>query len=157
MAAADMHQTLLDLVAPVVGEDVVEVQQFFPGGRWKSGPMSLVRIGRSLLKSGRLDDKLPTLNVLVVTATRVVIYPTSTSGRTFHLGDQFGAWPRAQVKAAHEELELVIRPGTDFSAGGTTTRKKVVRLTLHTPDGDLVADLPAGEHPTQHIVEELQA
>jgi hypothetical protein len=30
-------------------------------------------------------------------------------------------------------------------------------MTLSTPDGDLVADLPASEHATRHIEKELDA
>jgi len=153
-----MRETLLEMVAPVIGEDVVEVQSFYPGGRWKRGSMSWMRLGRQVIGKGRLDDKLPTLNVLAVTPTRVVVYPTSTRTGAFTLGDEFGAWPRDSVRASAKSVEMTITPDIEaVSAGERSHSNKVLRMTLSTPDGELVADLPASEHATRHIEMELDA
>jgi hypothetical protein len=123
-----------------------------------------MRLGRKLVSRARVDDQLPKLNALVVTPTRVVIYPTSTRTGQFALGEPVADWPRGQLRASTEQVEMVIRPGyapsgpaDTISAGMRTHRKKVLRMTLQTPDGELVADLPAGEPPTKQVAEVLEA
>ena len=159
---SDMHDLVLKLVTPLVQGEVLEAQEFYPGGRWKQGSLPWSRLGRGLLKRSRLDDRLPTMNVLALTPSDVIVFPTGTRTGHFERGERFASWPRAQVSASKTEVEVVMRPGyvssgpaDTVSAGMRTHRKNVVRLTLTTPDGVLIADLPGGEPGTERIASEL--
>ena len=151
-----LEQTLLDMVKPVIIEDVVAVQRFIPGNRLnRPDPLHVGRLVRKLLGRGRLDDKLWTFeNVLAVTPTRVVVFGASTRTGRFALTRQFAEWPRAQIKTTAEEVKFVTGGGSE---GQSFHRQQMLRLTMHTPKGTFIADMEEGPaYPlTQRISREL--
>ena len=68
--------------------------------------------------------------------------------------DLVGAWPREQIRAQSQRVEL----STSSSNGGSPSHHKTFqRLTLTTPDGELVADLPASQRATTKVSRALRA
>jgi hypothetical protein len=133
-----MSQALSEMAGAVVDEPLHAVQWFHPGPPWNSGPSGWRRFARTLAGRGRGDDG-SAQSVLIVTETRVIVYTAGTATREFALQDLIGAWPRPQVSATAERIE------------------SYVRLTLHTPDGELVADLPERERATMKVSRALRA
>src|SRR5215475_13743766 len=149
-----MTQALTEMPGEVVDGPLDAVQGFYPGGRWNTGPTGLRRLARRITGHARLDDNLPTQNVLIVTADRVVIYTAGTSTGQFALHDLVGVWPRTEVSATSERVEL----STTYQRGsGMAHNQTFQRLTLTTPDGELVADLPASQRATAKIKNALHA
>lgn len=149
-----MTQALTEMAGEVVDEPLDAVQWFYPGGRWNTGPTGLRRLARRITGHARVDDALPTQNVLIVTADRVVVYTAGTSTGQFALHDLVGAWPRAQVSATSERVEL----STTYQRGSSMSHSQAFqRLTLATPDGELVADLPASQRATTKVKNALGA
>jgi hypothetical protein len=152
--ARTMTQALTEMAGELVDEPLDAVQWFYPGGRWNTGPTGLRRLARRITGHARLDDGLPTQNVLIVTEGRVVVYTAGTSTGQFALHDLVGAWPRMQVSATSENVEL----STTYQRGsGMSHRQTFRRLTLTTPDGELVADLPASQRATSKVSKALRA
>jgi hypothetical protein len=147
---------LTGMVTPVVDEELVAVQSFYPRDRWKSPGMGLMRIGRAVFGKSRLDDRLPLQNLMVVTPTRVLIFGTSTMTGEYAVTDRLAEWPRTVVTATKERVELSTT-GINSSRSSSSGFHKFLRLTLTTPDGELGADLPVGERASQHVANELAA
>lgn len=149
-----MTQALTEMAGEVVEEPLDAVQWFYPGGRWNTGPTGLRRFARMVTRHGRLDDRLPTQSVLIISQSRVIVYTAGTSTGRFALHELVGAWPRPQVSATAERVEL----STTHTGGGSLSHHKTFqRLTLHTPDGELVADLPASQRATTKVSRALRA
>jgi hypothetical protein len=152
--ARTMTQALTEMAGELVDEPVDAVQWFYPGGRWNTGPTGLRRLARRITGHSRLDDDLPIQNVLIVTEGRVFVYTAGTSTGRFALQDLVGAWPRAEIRAQSQRVEL----STSSSNGGSPSHHKTFqRLTLTTPDGELVADLPASQPATTKVSRALRA
>jgi len=141
---------LTGMVTPVVDEQLVAVQSFYPQDRWKSPGWGLPRIGRAVFGKSRLDDRLPLQNLMVVTPTRVLIFGTSTMTGAYAVTGQLAEWPRAAVTATKERVELHTS-GYNSSRTAISGLQKFLRVTLTTPDGELGADLPAGERASQEV------
>jgi hypothetical protein len=152
--AQTMTQALTEMAVEVVDEPLDAVQWFHPGGRWNTGPTGLRRFARRLTGHARLDDGLPTQSVLIVTQSRVIVYAAGTQTGRFALAEQVGAWPRPQVSAKSERIDLST---SNASSGGLSHHKTFQRLTLRTPDGELVADLPASQRATTKVARALRA
>jgi hypothetical protein len=152
--AQTMTEALTEMAGAVIDEPLDAVQVFYPGGRWNTGATGLRRLARRISGHARLDDSLPTQSVLIVTDTRVIVYTCGTSTGRFALHDLVGAWPRPQVSATKHGVELSTS-GANSSA--LHHHKSFLRLTLHTPDGELVADLPARERATTKVSKALRA
>ena len=149
-----------DEVCSRLGEPILAAQHFYPGGYWKSGPLGFARIGRRLVGKARLDDRLPQYNLLVVTATRVVVFGVKFSYRTgVTLSGPHGTWQRSAVTATKKRVKLVTGGGSDMDGSGYTPRaeKTFLRLSLQTPDGELGADMSVGERRTHQLARELAA
>src|ERR1700694_1169017 len=157
------QQLLLEMVTPAVHESIVAVQRFFPGNRTKyPDPYHFWRLSRRIVGKGRLDDKLAYLNVLVLTPPRLVVFTKHTSRPTNASAaqaavNQFAEWPRAELTATAEHVQLTVR-GSGF--GGEVIGykdKNYVRLSLVTPQGKLVADLEENAPATHRMTDELIA
>jgi hypothetical protein len=131
--AQTMTRVLTEMASGVVDEPLDAVQWFHPGERWNAGPIGLRRLQRLVSGHTRIDDRLPNQSVLIITATRVIVYTCGTATGRFALRELVGAWPRPQVSATCERVETF------------------QRLTLTTPDGELVADLPASQRATTKV------
>jgi hypothetical protein len=146
---------LTEMVTPAIDEPIVAVQSFYPRDRWKTGPMSWMRLGRTVLGKSRLDDRLPLQSIIVVTATRIVIFGSSTMTGEYAVTGQLAEWPRTAVTATKERVELSNTSANSSSGSASGRHQKFLRLTLTTPDGDLGADLPVGERASQQVAKEL--
>jgi hypothetical protein len=138
---------------------VQHAQRFFPEGR-QLRPHSWRRLLRRARGQNRLDDALPSfaVAVLAVTPTRVAVFETSTRSGAFELTEVFAIWRRDQVTATAQRVELESSnydPGMGQST--RTHRVKCVRVHLQTPDGELVADLPAGDRHSTDLAHALGA
>src|ERR1700688_1752186 len=155
---ADGIRKLHDLVAPDAGEDVVAVQGFTPAKRMKyQDPLHVERLVRKLLGRGRLDDRLPFVCIMALTPTRILVYGTSTRTGRFALTRKYFEWQRSRVTTEHQSLSFVVQPSGARQGG--STHWHVIRLTMHTPEGLLTADLtpkPAAvKDLTEKFVSEL--
>jgi hypothetical protein len=150
----EKEDVLTGMVAPIVSEELVGVQSFYPQGRWKSPGMGLGRMGRAVFGKSRLDDRLPLQNLIVVTPTRVLIFGTSTMTGQYAVTGQLGEWPRTVVTTTKKQVELMTS-GVNSSRSASSGHKKFLRLSLTTPDGELGADLPVGERASQRVAKAL--
>jgi hypothetical protein len=71
--------------------------------------------------------------------------------RGFELVSELGSWPHAAL-ALERKREEIVRSWTDCDDGMTTTsRLKVLRYRIATPDGELRVDVPAGRGPAAEL------
>jgi hypothetical protein len=119
------------------------------------------RLIRTVLGKARLDDRLPQLNLLVVTATRVAVFGVKFSYHSgVTLSGPHGTWQRSAVAATKKRVKLVTG-GSLYPDGDSYTPRHehtLLRLSLQTPDGELGADmLSPGSRRSQQVVRELVA
>jgi hypothetical protein len=136
-----------------LGEPVLAAQQFYPRGYTQLRGL-FVRLIRPLLGKARLDDHLPQVNVLVVTGTRVAVFGVRFSyGSGVTLTGPHGAWQRSAVSATTKRVKVVSGGG---SGSTPRTEQSFLRLSLHTPDGELGADmLSPGSRRTRELARAL--
>jgi hypothetical protein len=123
-------------------EPVLAAQQFYPRGCTQLGGL-VGHFIRPLLGRARLDDRLPQFNLLAVTATRVAVFGVKFSYRSgVTLTGPHGVWERSAVTATKKRVK-VVTGGTAGADGDYTPRSEqsFLRMSLHTPDGELGADL----------------
>jgi hypothetical protein len=157
MPAENPNDVVTEFATTDLGEAPVASDLFYPGGRWKS-PMAMGRIARSLTNRATLTDAVPLQGALVLTATRVVIYPVELSFKTgFGLGPALFAWQRETLTATAQIVEQSHTASGASVTSGHSGSKKFLRLTLATPDGEFAADLPPQTKATNAIVKGLDA
>jgi hypothetical protein len=154
-ATVRAHHAFAELVAPLLDEELVALQTFLPGGRWNA---PYRRWARRAMGRGRVDDRLPTVSLLIVTPTRVSVravdYGYDLPGG-MRIGDPLGEWQRAQVSGTVRPVTLATTRDGPWDLPDSTTTLDVRRATLQTPDGVLVADLPGHERGSIRICAEL--
>jgi hypothetical protein len=143
--------------ASQLGESVLAGQQFYPRNYLKTSVFG--RIGRRVLGQARLDDRLPQLNLLVVTPSRVAVFGVKFSyGSGVTLTGPHGTWQRSAVTAAKKRVKLVTGGSWNGDSYSPRNEHSLLRLSLQTPDGELGADMVSpGSKRTREVARELAA
>jgi hypothetical protein len=150
--------TFAEEASAQLGEPVLAAQHFYPRNYMKTYIFG--RLIRTVLGKARLDDRLPQLNLLVVTPTRVAVYGVKFSySRGVELTGPHGTWQRAAVTATKKRVKLVTGGSSDMNGNYTPRNEQsLLRMSLQTPDGELGADLLSpGSRRTQQVARELGA
>src|SRR4051812_34853786 len=130
-------------MAPWVREDVVAAEWFAPAKGMEDDGLAAVKWIRRRVSGGkRVDDRIRSCNVLVLTPTRLVAFAGRRVRATPAVEPkrQIGEWPLSRVKLSYRGRKA---ESYMAHAGGTYT-SKIVRatLTLHGEDRPLTIDFP---------------
>ncbi len=144
-----------------VEEPVLGAHLCYPAGTW-SRPVSstALRLGRRLLGRSRLTDRLPQgvarQAVLAVTPSSVMVWASRIGAGGAELIGEIGSWPHHSLTLARAREELVMR-FTDSDGDSTSSRTKMLRYRIGTPDGELDVHVPAGRGPAAELDRALVA
>lgn len=150
------HRLGLAVDEPVVGAHIG-----YPAGAWLR-PISTtaLRLGRRLLGRSRLTDRLPQGTprhaVLAVTPSRVMVWTARIGAGGAEFIAEIGSWPHESLTLDRAREELV-SSWTDSDGDSTTSRTKMLRYRIGTPDGELAVDVPAGRGPAAELDRALVA
>jgi hypothetical protein len=139
------RQILVDAVGDLVDEEIVAIGYFHREGSsddsWRKGPDALRRM------FGKRDehpaDHLGYRNVIVLTASQVLVFSGSAKAPLVRVSELVGAWPVSEVG-----LESHNHTSQAYMAHGSGTYDTpVIRATLTFTDGDepLGMDFPRDE------------
>lgn len=147
--------TYQQLVGLGVQEPVLGAHLCYPVGMWaRFVTTAALRLGRRLLGRSRLTDRLPLgavrHAVLAVTESRVMVWESRIGTRGPELVGEIFSWPHTAVTLERKRHEIVTS-WTDTDGDSTTSRLKVLRYRLATPDGELAVDVPAGRGPAAQL------
>jgi hypothetical protein len=128
---------------PWVGEEVVCAEWFAPAKGMEDDGLAAVKWIRRRVSSGeRIDDRIRTWNILVLTPTRLVAFAGRHVRATPSVEPrkQVGEWPLAAVGLKYKGRKA----DSYFAHGGGTYTSKIVRATLTLPGEErpLVIDFP---------------
>lgn len=152
---APQRGTYRYLVDVAVDEPVLGAQICYPRGMWgRLVTTAALRLGRRLLGRSGLTDRLPLGTarqaVLAVTESRVMAWESRIGQRGPELIRELGSWPHAAVTLERKREEIVTS-WTDADGDSTTSRSKLLRYRMATPDGVLAVDVPAGRGPSAEL------
>lgn len=147
------HRHIVELAT---GEPVLGAHICYPANAWgRVITTTALRLGRRLLGRSRLTERVPQgfahYGVLAVTASRVGVWEACITREGPDVASEIASWPHAAVALERKRHEIV-RSGTDCAGGETkTSRLKVLRYRITTPDGELAVDVPAGRGPAAEL------
>ena len=152
------YRHLLSLAAdePVLGAHIC-----YPAGVWlRPVSTAALRLARRVLGRSRLTDRLPLgaprQAVLAVSESRVMVWSARIGAGGVELIGELGSWPHGSLTLTRNREELLSR-FTDSDGDSSSSRTKMLRYRIGTPDGELAVHVPAGRGPAAELDRALVA
>ena len=151
-----VRDQLIALTAPVAGEAIEALGWFLRAGTTQDSATKGLRWLRRTF-APRADvpgDQLGMYGIVVLTPSRLMVVKARPGPPIAVPQRVIGAWPRGEVRMERESLTT-----DSYAKDRGTTRTRVVRVTLHFPDGTapLAMDFLARDGLTKEIVPALES